>query len=628
MPVHPDEMMNEGFEKSNPTGDRIHRVRGDINPLKETDIERLRESMSWSAQKLRPFQCRHFDAVKFFAGNRYGENTGLDKSPMNLMRLAVEVWLRQLAAQTPRCLILTRVPDLKTTAFELEIATDFLLKAIRFGENLSDVVRSAIFSMGIMKVGITSPYLMEGNGFDKAVGQPYAEPILFEDWLHDMNARRREEWDWCGNRYRLPYDLVKDNPDFDPKVRDKIRPRDVADNDDITWASKSERTNQLSTEESIMREEFRESVEVWDIWIPHRRLLVTLPAQGSLKPLQVREWEGPARGPYHTLGFTNVPGNVVPAAPAQNVYDLQDVITRLFNQTTRQALRQKTLTVADGRAVEDGTAERIMEGEDGQVIRTGHIDGIKEMKYGGVDPSNQAYLVWLREIFSYMGGNIDAMGGLAQQAGTLGQEQLLVQSSSEMVRDMQSKVVTFTQDVVHDLAWYMYTDPQIELPLTKKIEGYGEIPFDWGPDARRANFFDYHFEIQPYSLQNKGPSQRLGTIMQIATQILLPLAPQMQEWGMEFNIQKFIEIVAKYSDLPELSDLISTEMPTPYEEMYMTNDSVGASSEGKRPAKPPVTQRNYTRTNVPTGGTQAARSTSMINSLMSAAKSGGGQGGK
>lgn len=625
MPVHPDESFQDIGEAREQSMPRLHRPKGDINPNSDVDIERLRESMSWSAQRLRPFQERHFDAIRLFAGNRYGENTGLDKTPMNLLRLAVDIWLRQLAAQTPRCLILTRVPDLKTSAFELEIATDYLLKHINFGKNLSDVVRGAIFSMGIMKVGITSSYLAKGYGFDNAVGQPYAEPILFEDWLHDMNARREEEWDWCGNRYKLPYELVMENEEFDPKVRRQLRPKDEADYDDIGWATTAQKSNNLSSQNTIVKEEFRKSVEVWDIWIPWKKLLVTMPAQGGLKPLLIKDWTGPERGPFRTMGFTNVPGNIVPAAPAQNVYELQDVITRLFNKTTRQAMRQKTLTVADGRSTEDGTAERIMEGEDGQVIRTGHIDGIKEMKYGGVDPGNQAYLVWLREIFSYMGGNIDAMGGLAQQAGTLGQEQLLVQSSSEMVRDMQSKVVAFTQDVVRDLAWYMYTDPQIELPLTKKVEEYGDIPFDWGPDSRKGNFFDYNFEIQPYSLQAKGPSQRLSTIMQIATQILLPMAPQMQEWGMQFNLQKFIEIVAKYSDLPELSDLISTEMPTPYEELYMTDSNVGAGSSGKRPAKSPVTQRNYTRENVSTGGTQASRSADMIKSLMSAA---GGQGGQ
>lgn len=626
--AHPDEQFgNRDDEKATTvTSYGPIRKKGDINPNNEVDIIRLRESMKWSAEKLRPFQERHMDAVKYFAGNRYGENTGLDKTPMNLMHLAVEIWLRQLAAQTPRSLILTRQSNLKASAFELEIATDYLLQQIVFGESLSEVVRSAIFSLGVMKVGLSSMYLPESTGLGDGVGQPYAEPVLFEDWLHDMKARRCGEWDWCGNRYKMPYNATLENKEYDAKVRKQLVPADGLDFDEVGGFGRV-KSHDLSTPTDVVAEEYQQQVELWDIWIPSQKLLVTIPAQNGLQPLLVKEWEGPHRGPYHLLGFSGVPGNVVPAAPAQNVYDLQDIITKIFNQLGRQALRSKTLTLADGRAVEDGTAERIMEGEDGQVIRTGHIDGVKEMKYGGADPANQAYLVWLREIFSYLGGNIDAMGGLAQQAGTLGQEQLLVQSSSEMIRDMQSKVVTFTKNVVKDLAWYMYTDPHLQIPLSKNIENYGEIPFNWGPQKRKTNFFEYNFDIQPYSLQHKGPSQRLQTIMQLATQVLLPLAPQMEAWGMRFNLQKFVELISKYGDLPELVDLISTQMPTQYEEFAMNQNMGKSASGGGKPAKPPVTQRNYTRQSIPTGGTQASRATEMIGSLMSAA-GGRGQGGQ
>jgi hypothetical protein len=592
------------------------RVEG-VNPNSDVDVTRLRESMTWSEKKLRPFRERYYDAVRYFAGNRYGNNTDLDKTPMNLLHLAVEIWLRQLAAQTPKSLVLTRAPDYKTSAFELQIATDYLLHAINFGESLSDVVRMAIFQMGIMKVGLTAPY-MDKHNWTAAAGQPYAEPVLFEDWVHDMTARRREEWDWCGNRYRMPLEMVLENPDFSKSVRDKLRPGDQMESDGVSLGEKTERTSKLSASEDATRSDYREQVELIDIWIPGDNLFVTLPAQDGLMPLQVREWEGPEHGPYHILGFSKVPGNVVSAAPAQQVYDLQDLITRLFNQLSRQALRQKTLTIVDGRAEADGTAERIMEGQDGQVIRTSHIEGVKEMKYGGVAPENQQFLVYAREIFSYLGGNIDAMGGLAQQAGTLGQEELLVQSSSEMIRDMQAKVMKFTKEVTRDLAWYMYNDPFIELPLVKRIEGTEDTPFVWGPNDRKADFFNFSFDIQPYSLQHKGPNQRMQTIMGLMQNTLLPLAPQLEQMGVQLNLQKFVELVSQYSDLPELEDLIVTEMPTPYEELLLSHEEA-AGGGGERPTQSPVTQRNYTRKNIPTGGTQQSRDAKLQSELLSAA---------
>lgn len=616
--LHPDERFGSR-DNEDPTSVPGSESRGGINPNRDVDVQRLREAIKWSEEKLRPFRERFYDSVRYFAGNRYGANTELDKTPINMLHLAVEVWLRQLAAQTPRSLVFTRMPELKASAYELEIATDYLLQQINFGDSLSECVRSAIFTMGIMKVGITSKYLADGSNFTAASGQPYADPIMFEDWIHDMTARRKEEWDWCGNRYRLPYDLVKENPDFDKKVLSTLRPKDQTQGDGVALGERTERTSHLSSAQDATREDYREQVELIDLWIPGDNLFVTIPAQEGLKPLLVREWEGPDKGPYHLLGFSGVPGNIIPSAPAQQVHDLQDLMTQMFNQLSRQALRQKTLTIADGRAEADGTAERIMQGQDGQVIRTNHIDSVKEFKYGGVAPESQAFLVYARELFSYLGGNIDAMGGLAQQAGTLGQEELLVQSSSEMIRDMQAKVLHFTKNVITDLSWYMYTDPLIELPLTKHIEDYGEIPFVYTPEDRREDFFSYQFDLQPYSLQSKGPSQRLQGIMQLFTQVLLPLAPQMQGMGMTLDLRKFVDLISKYGDFPELESLVSSESPTPYEEMLEAQQSP-ASDRGRQS---PVTQRNYTRESVATGGTQQARDSKLQENLLNSAKSQG-----
>jgi hypothetical protein len=621
MPPHPDEAFGSPHNEV-PGGDRKRGQKGKVQGRSMSDdvnVQRLREAMRWSNQQLKPFREQHQEAVFFYAGDRYGDKHGLDKTPVNLLKLAVGVWLRQLAAQTPRTLVLTRDPAAKTDAFELEVATDFLLKEIRFGHNLSEVVMGALFSMGVMKVGITEAYLAESSALAGAAGQPYADPVLFEDWIHDMAARRMQEWEWCANRYKLPYDAVMDNPEF--KNKDGLMPRQGRADSGEGLDDPSLRTNVLSDSQSMDSADFRDYVELYDIWVPGDKLLVTLPVQEGRLPLQVREWEGPKNGPFHVLGFNNVLGNVIPTSPAQSVYDLQDVFTRIFNNVARQALRQKTLTLADGRAVADGTAEKIMEASDGQVIRTEHIDSVREMKYGGVDASNHGFLVWLRETFSYMAGNIEVMGGLASQAGTLGQEQLLAQSSSEMVRDMQAKVIDFTKDIITDLSWYLYSDPYIRLPLTKPVEGYGDIAFEWGPEARTLDFFNYTFDVEPYSLQHKGPTQRMQMLMQLATQIFIPMAPLMEQWGMQFNFQKFVEMLSKYGDLPEISELISSELPTPHEEMYVPRHE-NEQAHPNEARQSPVTQRNYTRSNIPTGGTQQARDAKTIQTLM---KGGGGQ---
>ena len=79
----------------------------------------------------------------------------------------------------------------------------------------------------------------------------------------------------------------------------------------------------------------------------------------------------------------------------------------------------------------------------------------------------------------------------AQQASTLGQERILKTSSSELINDLQDRVIEFTRGVVTHLAFYQYTNPNLSLPLTMRVPGISEeIPFTWEPRHRNSDFFN------------------------------------------------------------------------------------------------------------------------------------------
>lgn len=619
--THPDEQIQNKVSVPDTTQDPwLHRDlasefgvrRGDEDLPPLIDVPRLRAAIDYSAKQMEPFLENYREAIRYYAGGRYGEGVDLDKTPMNMLKLTVDVWTRELISQTPRCLVLTRSVELRPQAYELELAIDHLLQEIKFGETMAEVVRSGIFGMGIVKVGITDPYLAEGSNFTADSGQPYAEAILLDDFLFDFNARKPEECDWMAHRYRIPLEQVLENPYYDPEVKAKLQKSAARTAEELPIET-SERTDQMSRSSSSFEDsDYRDYVELYDIWFPFENLLVTLPVQKGLAPLQIRPWEGPESGPFHLLALNKIPGNFLPSPPAQHLIDLQDLLTRLFNQLGRQAERQQTVLAADGQAVQDGSAQRIMDASDGAVVPVGHIEGLKEISLGGVSPDNFRFVSWLREMSSYFGGNVDTLGGLATQAGTLGQEQLLAQSSSALIRDLQSHVISFMTSVMKDLAWYLYTDPLIQLPLTKRVEDYGEIPFVYGPERREADFFEYNLSLQPYSFQSQGPTERLQRILQVATQILLPLAPQMQQWDLNFNLKKLVEYISKYGDMPEIADLISSRVPLEGQE------TINVGGGGGRTLQSPSTQRTYTRQNVPTGGTLASRENQLRQALNSA----------
>lgn len=581
------------------------------NPQDARHLTRLRKSMEWSATKLTPFREKYFEFMREYVGFHYGEEGAPDKAPLNSMRMAVDIYARSLAAQEPHVNCTTYVRKLRPTTRKMESAINQSLQMLNMGVVLREAVKSALFMMGVVKVGLLPPGLESAKGYYYKAGMPYAENVLFDDWSHDMTARRLQEWDWCGNRYRVSYEDVMESPLYDKDAKAMLQ-RPSYGQDEMGF--NSGRSHHLSQGESVMREEYRDHIELWDIWLPNDQLLVTLPAHGDTKPLRVVEWEGPRMGPYHILVFGDVPGNVMPAPPAMMWYDMHDLQNRLFLKLGRQAERQKTLTFASGAAVASKTDQRIMDAEDGQVVRTDDPQGVKEIRYGGIDAANAAFLLQLKDLFSYVGGNLDSLGGLSQQGDTLGQEKIIKGSSSQLLEELGDRVIAFSTGVVEDIGWYLYTDPVSEIPVTLKYEGYSrDVESEWKPEHRGDDYMRYNIKIEPFSMSSKSPSQRLNAVFMIVQQAVMPFLQQMQAQGLEVDVESLLTTAAKYADLPEILEIVKAsgvplEMP-----------GMGGGEQGQPdPTKP---NGEYTRRNVATGGTQQSRDQTMAKSLLG---SGGG----
>lgn len=581
-----------------------------INPLREESISRLRDAMKWSSKKLAPFRTTGMELLRDFVGHHYGENGSQEKTPVNMMKMAIGIYMRKLTARPPKVLVRCNSIELSADAAELEIATNHLLQEIDIRTTLQEAVMSALFTMGIVKIGITSPAMTELAGYLHDGGQPYADAVLFDDWLHDMTARRQEEWGWCGNRYRLPLEEVKQCQLFDPAVRDRLMATNKrTQGGDFDTDSPSHASELSQGDDTMEDDEYQDHVELWDIYLPREGLMLTLPVDGGNKPLRVFEWDGPEKGPYRLLNFTNVLGNVIGSPPAHDLKSLNTLGNKIFTKLADQGLRQKTVTIATGAAASDGTADRTMRAEDGQVIRSDNPEAVKEYKYGGPDQQNMAFSIMIRDMFSYLGGNLNSLGGLRQEGDTATQEKILRESSSELVQDMQDKTYEFAKGVITDLAQYLYTDPFLELPIVKPIEGTSIVLNTvWGPERREADFFQYNLSVEPYSMQPQSPQDLLQALTALTTQMILPMAPMMQAQGLEFNFESFLQLVSKLANMPELAALIRAG-GVPLDISGGVQKPIGM--------KPGSTQRNYVRTSVATGGTGASRDNILMQTLMS-----------
>lgn len=592
-----------------------------FDPEDGKSIRRLRDAMKCSAQALRTSREEYIELKKRYAGSHYFGNQGGVKTPTNLLQLALRIYQRQLISGQPRAIVTTNYQAAKLEAYEFQLAMNAQLAMMNIRSAFQIAAKEALFRIGILKVGITPVEMPHGDSWAKDAGMVYADPVLYEDWLHDTTANRVEEMSWCGNRYRVRLESLQESPLFDQSVVARLRPKQGADVgvEGLTGSAEGDQNQKsnLSRHDRAFEEEYTEYVNLWDIWLPYEQLVVTLADDESEKVLRIVEWDGPRAGPYHLLCFDVLPGNIVPVSQAQSLADIHDLINSLYRKMARQADRQKNVNYASGISAADGTAAAIVDAEDGQTVRCDDPRAVVQMQFGGVDQRTLGFSQILQNEFSYLAGNLDALGGLGRMADTVGQEEIINRSSGTLISEMQNTMVEFAKSVITSIGFYMWNDPTMIMDLTKPMPllggQTGKIPFTWGPWSRSESWYRFIMDVEPYSLRSRGPGERLQTLMQIVTQILLPMQPFMQQRGGSLDIEELLRVIARYGDMDELPDIVDFS-GSPLDQGPGAN--VTNSSTQPAPSMPQQTTRNYVRRSVSAGATPQNANMQIAQTLM------------
>lgn len=554
---------------------------------------------------MQPFRERRISTLRQYLGAHYG--SGGERMPINMAELAIGIFRRELAARNPGVIVRSRSRELQPVARKLQLAVNHVLREMDFSTTLQEIVFDSIFSIGVAKIGVTE---VDGaRGFRHDADLPFVDPVLLDDLVLDMRATRWEAQQFVGNRYVMPFEVARASRLFDMKGLSPTRP--------TPWNEQGDaRSSTLSTQ-GLMDEdaELLPSIEMWDLWIPSEGKVCTYAADDSGKvvcdrPLREVEWDGPEEGPYLCLSLGELSGNLMPVPPINSLVDLNEAINRSFRKMVRQVDRSKVVTMVAGGADEDGN--RLVECGDGDVIRVDRPEAVQQVTFGGVDQATLAFTLQMRDLFSYLAGNLDAMGGLSQSAGTLGQEQLIQASSSQKIRDYQARVTAFTRRVVRQVASYVFHDPaaryQIMLPLAER--GI-EVPLEFAPEEREEDdFLELEFDVAPASMQDPSNVQRVDMMSRVVVQYLAPLLPAMQQQGTTIDVSAFVGELADLTNTPELKDLV---VPAQLAQAS-TEENVRGEGVGSTP-RPPVTTRRYERVNRSTGGTRAARDSMAVRSL-------------
>lgn len=568
-----------------------------FDPENSKHISQLDESIKYADDKLNKFREQMVQHVKQLAGSQYGEEACDDNTPIPLMSLAHRIYRRFIGTREPRAVVATRFRELLPQAATLELALNHQLEKMNLGEALTKCGSQALFRMGTMEVGVDED------------GETFADDILFEDRILDMRGRTAREMRWSGHRFRMSLEEAKNNPRFDPKVRKELEVYDEEDDVD-NGKSKESKSNQVSIGNGLHKEGIEPEVELTQIWIPSQRMILIMgpshgPDGGMKKPLRVIEnWKGPEWGPYIDLGFGYIPGNLMPQGVLPSIYEMHLIANKLFNKAAIQADRQKTNMLVKNSAKDE--AETVAEAGDGRQIFTDDPDAFKEVRTGGADQQTLAMVMWTKQMAMLLGGNLDALGGLSAQTSTVGQDRLLNDSANETVADIQLDTQLFAKRVIGSIAWHLWNDPLVDIQVFKQIGRSGiTVPARFNRESRTGEFFQYDFQIDPYSLKPKSPQERSAIAESFLMKIVMPLMPQMQQAGMSIDWEYLMKMFARYSNTPELDHMI----------LYTGGESIAPETpEGS--SMPASTTRKYIRENR-SGATRNGQEQAMIASMMS-----------
>lgn len=586
-------------------------------------LDRLCSAIQHSRLVLRKFRQEREIAVQQYVGAHWSEEGARKKVPVNLLSLYVSIVGRNLIAKNPRVMLSTFDRANKPAVNAMQDWANKEIERMHLADTLQRIVLDALFSLGIGKVALSTPGDAAIGGWTSGAGTPFCERVDLDDFVFDTHCRDFREASFMGHRFRMPKEVAL------AMFKDKARDLPVS-SDPLFNEQGDERISVLGRGMYGDTEEFEDHVDLWEVYLPRHKVVLTLADEYIAGPvesgtesdpfksaLHTQNWLGPIEGPYHMLALGIVPGNAMPKSPIQDLIDLHMSVNGLYRKADRQGENQKSVLAVAMGSMEDG--ERIKEAKDMDIIQVNNPAAAVPMQMNGANKDNLALAVHFKDLFSWMAGNLDMMGGLSPQSKTLGQDQLLAQNASRAVSDMQDRTTNFTADCIKALCWYWWHDPRKVMRVNHPIPGLPSksITRTVTPAQRSGRFDDLQIDIDPYSMQHSTPQSRLASLNQVVTGTLIPMMPLLQQQGIMFDVNAYLQKVAQYLDMPDLADIITIQEPT---------QPAGQDQGGgmPRPGKPAQTSREYVRRAVGQD-TGANRANDFMNNLMTKAPGPNGQ---
>lgn len=532
----------------------------------EISPRKFQQEVNRGFDRLKNFRSARLMFLRNYVGQYYDQASGsIGTEALNLIFNAIRVLVPTIVMNFPRHRVNSRFVASQEYAELLGMALDYhdRIPSTKIIPTYRSVIVDAIFTLGIIKTGLAasdSVYAFDDQ-FKINAGEVYSAAVDFDNFIVDSNCKEHMFTDarYMGDRICVSRQELLDSGLYDNSLIEQL-PR--AGNQTGNRAKEARNLSQSSLS-STDRYGLLDEVEIAELWVPQAQAIVTVPGTKDITfddYLRVADYEGPDSGPYSLLSLTPpVPGNPLPVPMVGIWNDLHISANRMAKKILDQAERQKDLVAYRRALAED--AEEMQQAMDGEAIATDDPDGVRVISFGGQQQSNEIHLAQLNSWFNMMSGNPQAIGGERFQVDSATEARLLQSNASIGIEDMKDLVYQMAASEGRLRAWYFHTDPLIEIPLIKRQQMPAEfqqgilgpemtksprieqVQIFLTPEARRGDFIDFTFAIEPESMGRKDSETRFREAIDFAVKILpaaLQAAQSAAMLGIPFSPKIFV----------------------------------------------------------------------------------------
>jgi hypothetical protein len=504
------------------------------------------------------------------------KKSGQSPHPINMIDRAVSIMLPYLVGGDQTMTVEPRYNlEYKPFAHTFSQALNQQIRLMKLAtRTLEPAVLNSLFSMGIVKTGTKKAGTLNVNGYLSDYGNPFSEVVDRANYVFDITAKDREQYEFEGDSYYLPTAAAKE---IFPKFADDITP-------DFNMYGQENHRNAspktITNPNEARYDELHEYSEFIDLWLPKEKLIITILPwyKGVNKILRRVQYDGPASGPYDVLTYKNFPESTIPIPPLYTLMELDASINNVYDKSRDQAERAKKIGVFDAGGQEDGETTR--DAKDGDFIGINDVSNTKELSLGGVQPDNYQFMAFSLQQFSEQGGNLNTTGGRKIQADTLGQEELLMANAGRSMNMMAQKVHHFASSIGEKLAWEMWNNPTFQMNTIKSAAGIVDIPIMYDQTEQEGDFTDYELDIQMHSMQRDTPQTKYNKMMQMLNGWILPTAQLAAQQGKILNVPEVTKDLSEYIGIKTESWFLSDEPQSADLNAYQPNGGGGGGDEG------------------------------------------------